>query len=281
MGDTLRRGGLPGDRGWAAGAEDFALGPQAVHVWRAGLDVEAAQVETLREILDENERSRAQGFLFERDRRRFIVSHGVLRVMLGRYLGIEPKEIGFAQNAWGKPSVAAAAGGSARPTGALDLRFNMSHSHELALYALAAGREVGVDIEYVESARACAEIAERFFASDEAAAIKALPEESRPRAFFACWTRKEAYVKATGMGLSIPLDGFVVSIAPGLVLRSEAPLRRVADDSALLSTTFDEREAGRWSLIDIAAGPLYAAAIAVQGHGFDLELRDYSRTRRQ
>src|ERR1051326_1991505 len=128
------------------------------------------------------------------------------------------------------------------------LRFNLSHSHGVALYAISAEREIGIDVEYVR--RVPDVDVENIFSASEIAALKALPESVRPRAFFACWTRKEAYIKARGGGLSIPLKSFSVSLSPG-------------EPAALLDAS--PPAFSRWSLREIAVDPRYAAAVAVEG----------------
>jgi len=155
-----------------------------------------------------DERQRAERFRFERDRRRFIVAHGVLRDILGRYLKCSPAQVSFSYNQYGKPALA-------QESEAIGLRFNMSHSHEVALYALTRAREVGVDVELLREDFASLEIAERFFSRSEVALLNSLAPELRTDGFFNCWTRKEAYIKALGEGLSHPLDRFAVSLAPG------------------------------------------------------------------
>ncbi|MGH2369197.1 MAG: 4'-phosphopantetheinyl transferase family protein, partial [Chloroflexota bacterium] len=139
----------------------------------------------------------------------------------------------------------------------LDVRFNVSHSAELAIVAVARGRDVGVDVERLRGDLEVEQLAARYFSTEEAAAIRAAPPAVRHRRFFACWTRKEAFVKARGQGLSLAFDQFTVSVEP------DAP-------AALLRTRWDAREAGRWALRDLAAGGGYAAAIAVEGGGWQL-----------
>lgn len=222
-----------------------------VHVWRAALDPPAACVRGLADTLAADERARADRFVSDRDRSRYIVARGVLRAVLGRCLGLPPGALAFRYSAFGKPALT----GDAAAT---DLRFNVSHAGGLALYAVARGREIGVDLERIRPDFATDEIARRFFSPGEVAALRALGPEHRSRAFFDCWTRKEAYIKARGEGLSRPLDRFEVSLAPG------AP-------AALLATGEDPDEAARWSLRALCPGPGYAAALAVEGQSWHLQ----------
>jgi 4'-phosphopantetheinyl transferase len=167
----------------------------------------------------------------------------VLRAILGRYLGSDPRRLRFHSNHYGKPSLAEPAGW---------LRFNLSHSGGLALVAVTLDHELGVDVEQVRADLAGLSIAEQFFSPAEVATLRALPEPDRLQAFFNCWTRKEAFVKARGEGLSFPLKRFDVSLAPG-------------EPAALLATHDDPAEAGRWTLHALSPGPGYVAAVAVYG----------------
>jgi len=226
----------------------------AVHVWRACLDVPPAARDTLWHTLSPDERTRAGSFHRAYDRARFIVARGYLRVILGRYLARPPDQLRFVANAYGKPALVSQSyssggggGGGASP------HFSVSHSRALALYALTGCGQVGIDLEYIQHDFPYREMAERFFSPREAATLLALPAASQCSAFFAGWTRKEAYLKARGVGLSLPLDQFDVSLAPG-----EPP--------ALLRVDGADHEAARWSLYDLRPDSDYAAAVAVEGH---------------
>ena len=172
------------------------------------LDQTQSQIQSFLHTLAADEQARAERFHFERDREHFIVARGVLRAILGRYLNRAPERLSFCYGAHGKPALAGEAGADA-------IRFNVSHSHGVALYAVTRGREVGIDLERIRFDLAVLEIAERFFSRREVATLRTLPTEAQRQAFFRCWTRKEAYIKARGEGLSLPLDQFDVSLAPG------------------------------------------------------------------
>jgi 4'-phosphopantetheinyl transferase len=195
--------------------------------------------------LSADERERAGRFHFSKDRQHYVAARGVLRDILGRYMGLAPQLIRFSYDSYNKPSLSAETGGGT-------LQFNVSHSHGLALYALTNGREVGVDIEFVREDFTGLDIAENFFSPREVSALRALPPGERAVAFFDCWTRKEAYIKARGEGLSYPLRLFTVSLAPG-------------QPAALLCTEDDPQEAARWSLLELYPGEGYRAACAVKG----------------
>lgn len=191
---------------WPPAPQFPALADREIHVWSAGLDVDAKTRGGLKAALTSEEHVRAARFRFERDRQRFTVARGILRDILSRYLHCRPAELAFSYGPHGKPALA---------NDTTSLCFNVSHSGELALYAVSPGVEVGVDVERVEARNAGRDIAERFFAPREIAALGSLPSDLQVEAFFLCWTRKEAYIKAIGKGISIPLESFEVSLMPG------------------------------------------------------------------
>jgi 4'-phosphopantetheinyl transferase len=191
----------------------------SIEIVVATLEVGCAALGALAPMLARDERQRAARFAFDPDRRRFIVARARLRQLLAERLGAKPEAVEFTYGAHGKPALL-------RRSGVRDLRFNVSHCEEVAVYAFAAGREVGVDVEAVRALEDADAIAARFFSAREYAQYRDLDASDRPLAFFNCWTRKEAFVKATGDGLAHPLDGFDVSLAPGepaRLLRLEQP----------------------------------------------------------
>lgn len=218
----------------------IAFDSDEIRVWISRLDCEDNEVTAMLETLSIDERERADRFKFEKDRVRFVGAHGILRRLLGAYLDRAPVAVRFQYNQWGKPSLARGSG--------LDLRFNLSHSHELAVYGFALGCDLGVDVELVRADFATNEIAERFFAPGEIDALRALPAELRAEGFSNCWTRKEAYVKALGEGLSIDLSSFEVSLKPG-----EPPrLIRGADPAG-------------WTFASLRPGDDFVVAVAAHG----------------
>ncbi len=223
---------------------------EEVHIWRSSLDPPLWRVNALKQVLAPDERERADRFVRAEDRTRFIVGRGVLRTILGRYLDLDPRHLQFRYNPFGKPAIEPAAGGEL-------IRFNVSHSGDIVLYAITSGREIGVDVERIRPDFGTEEIAQRFFSGREVATLRGLPASCRLEAFFACWTRKEAYLKARGEGLSRPLDRFDVSLTPG----QPAELLHVYDDAA---------EPAHWSLRALSPGPGHVAALAVEGHGWRL-----------
>ncbi|MGH7773245.1 MAG: 4'-phosphopantetheinyl transferase family protein [Candidatus Binatia bacterium] len=233
------------------------LGSDEVHIWRATLDLNASDVQDLWQTLSADERARAEQFHFQKDRERFIVGRGLLRIILGRYLDTKPENLRFCYNPQGKPALA-------REPGRDGICFNLSHSDGLALYAITRRREVGVDLERIQPDLAVDEIAEHFFSPREIAMLRALPTHMQKEAFFNCWTRKEAYIKARGEGLTLRLDQFAVSLAPG-------------EPAALLDTKDDPQEASRWSLRELVPGPGYVAALAAEGYNWQLRCWDLER----
>jgi 4'-phosphopantetheinyl transferase len=221
---------------WTAPPVSLSLETGEIHVWHLALEQPAHVLERFRETLDSDEMDRANRFHFEKHRRHFLAGRGFLRELVARYLGTEPAALRFTYGAYGKPALAG-------------LRFNMSHSHEVALLAVASEAELGVDVEHIRADFASEDIARRFFSRAEVNVFNALPSEEQVAAFFRCWTRKEAYIKAIGKGLSQPLDKFDVTLAPG-----ETP--------ALLRA--DEDDASRWWFTDIDVGAGYAGALAVE-----------------
>jgi 4'-phosphopantetheinyl transferase len=181
---------------------------QDVHVWRASLSSDPQVFRRLESTLSSDERDRAQRFIFERDRNSFTVARGILRHLLGEYLSCQPHTIEFSYGSNGKPELA----GSRLN---LPIRFNLSHSHGVALFAITLGRRVGIDVELVRTEAAGKDIAARYFSAQETNELRGLPTEQQAEGFFLCWTRKEAYVKAKGDGLQIPLNSFHVSLSPG------------------------------------------------------------------
>ena len=240
---------------WCSPPEALLLGRDDVHVWRATLDETPSRIDSFLRTLAADERTRAERFYFPRDRERFIVARGVLRAILALYSNRAPECVSFSDGPHGKPALASESGEAA-------IRFNVSHSYGVALYAVTRDREVGIDVELIRSDLKVEQIAARFFSRHEIATLRALPADLQEAAFFRCWTRKEAYIKATGAGLSLPLDQFEVSLTPG-------------EPAALLSTQRDPNEAQRWSLQELTPAPGYAAALAVEGHGWCLACWDW------
>ncbi len=223
----------------------LSLGTDEIHLWRGSLDCEPALQERLETLLSPDERTRADRFVFSLDRNRYVAGRGILRDLLGRYLSLPPGEVRLFYGGQGKPALDA-------QNPATPIQFNLSHSQAIAIYAFARERQLGVDVEQIRPEFSSEEIATRYFSPRELDELQALAPEQRVEGFFNCWTRKEAYVKARGGGLQIPLERFDVSLTPGQRerLRSE-------DDS-------------RWSLRSFRPVPGYVAAVVGEGKGWGL-----------
>jgi len=225
-----------------------AIGADEVHVWWFSLDQPASVRTDLERCLSDDERARMQRLVFVRHRQRFGVARGSLRHLLGAYCLIDPAVLRFQYTRFGKPCLGSSADGE---TSSL-LTFNLSHSADVAVCAIAVGRAIGVDVEAIGTLSEATDLLCREAAPAERAAYWSLPAARRAEAFGHWWVRKEAYVKAVGTGLLQPLRDFVVSISP------DEPAR-------LLAVAHDPVEAGRWSLRQLAAPAGYAACVAVEG----------------
>lgn len=233
-----------------------ALGEDEVHVWRASLRPPEHVLARLQAHLSADERARAARFRFPEHRTAFIAGRGVQRDILARYTGLPPAALAYREGSHGKPELA---GPPADP----GIRFNVSNSGDFALYALTLRREIGVDLEVLKPMPDGMEIAERFFSAPENEVFAALAEEVRDLAFFRCWTRKEAYIKAVGEGLSMPLDRFDVAFAPG-------------EPARILRTRGNPAEAERWTMLGLEPGAGYVGALVVEGDGWRPLLFDWN-----
>jgi 4'-phosphopantetheinyl transferase len=223
---------------------NLKLSTNDIHVWHAKL--EDPLVSPLEGYLSQDEHIRAHRFRFKKDRNHFIIARGLLRTILASYLDTEPSDVQFSYADKGKPALKITSGNKT-------VNFNLAHSHGRALYAFSRNRELGVDLEFIRDELADEAVAERFFSQAEVAALRSLPPEIRREAFYNCWTRKEAYIKARGEGLSMPLNEFDVSLVPGLA-------------AALLRNHKDPNETSRWSMQSLPAEPGYVAALVAEGH---------------
>lgn len=236
---------------WALPSELLTLAKGEIHVWRVLLEHPPMPAGLLSTYLSAEEKARAERFVFTHDKNQFIVGRGMLRVILGRYLGVPPGSVAIQKGPHDKPYVPANSGNP-------PLHFNLSHSHGLALYAFALHGQVGVDLEKLRLEFATKEVAEQFFSLMEQQELLRLPPEDRVQGFFNCWTRKEAYVKATGKGLQIPLDSLDVSLTPG-----RPPTLRVADSDL-------------WTLFSFCPAQEYTAAAIVEGRGWKIQFYEWN-----
>ena len=227
-----------------------------VHVWRADLERIREDESRWQEVLSGDEKERAARFHFPTDRQRYMASRAVLRMILAGYLQTDAADLAFVYSKREKPSLALAHAASG-------LMFNLSHSVGVSLYAIARRRELGIDIEQLGRNSDLQGIAHRFFSPSEQQQLAKLSGEEKVQGFFRCWTRKEAYIKATGDGLALPLTQFDVSLDAG-------------NGNALLATRPDASQAQKWDLREVSAGAGYAAALCMQGQG--CEVKDWSQS---
>jgi 4'-phosphopantetheinyl transferase len=219
----------------------FHISGEEIHVWRASLVAEPELFDRLQGTLSPDERSRAARLVARRDSQRFTIARGILRKLLAAYLHRPAASLTFDYGPFGKPGVKELDDAGA------PIRFNASHSHDLFACCLSKGREIGIDVERLNSSLAGEDIARSFFSPSEVTELLTLPPELRAEGFFNCWTRKEAYVKARGGGLQIPLDSFSVSLTPG---------RHAELNSA---------DAARWTLLPFEPAWDYAGALVAEG----------------
>lgn len=236
---------------WTTPPDSLNLESHHVDIWRLSLNLLVDSVKLTESTLSVDETERVARFHFEVDKNRFRVSHGMLRKILGLYLHHDPAELTFSKNQYGKPALVNSA-----------LKFNLSHSGDFALIAVTQGRKIGVDLERIRQGISSHVIAQQYFSKAEVAELQSLPIDQRESVFFTCWTRKEAYIKAQGLGLSLPLESFDVSLSP-----NEPPTLR--------ATRPDEKEAARWALRSLDVDPNYAGAVAVEGADLDFRLFSY------
>jgi 4'-phosphopantetheinyl transferase len=229
------------------------LAERTVHLWYADLDPGIAAVESLRPLLAPDELERAARFHFDKHRRRYRVRRGRLRRLLAAYLGRPAESLELAYGDHEKPTVASEA---ELPAGRR-LEFNLSDSEDLAIYGVARGLEIGVDVEILRPMPDALSISESFFSAPEREALRSVPEAATAEAFFNCWTRKEAYLKAIGKGLAEPLDSFVVTLTPG-------------EPARFLDFVKVPGEVGRWSLFHLRPTSESIAAVALRDVGWEV-----------
>jgi 4'-phosphopantetheinyl transferase len=231
----------------------LSIDGKTVDAWQIRLSDVAPDVSELSSLLSPDELQTVGNFYFKKDQLRFIATRGFLRNILALYLDAPPAELQFAYSEFGKPSLSS----DFASTG---LRFNVSHAGDMALFAVAYNREVGVDVEQIRADFEFEPIAENFFSAPEVGNLRAIPLDARPRAFFECWTRKEALIKARGEGLSYPLNRFTVSFGQ--------------EEEQKIEVYDDPEELYPWGLCSLSFERGYVGAVAATGYDWKLEMRE-------
>lgn len=240
---------------WLNPPGNLILGEDEAHIWRADLEFNARFQSSFFKILSPDEKSRADKFRFAKDSRNFIIARGILRSLIGKYLEIDPAKIFFHYTEFGKPAIA----------GNHSLQFNISHAQNIALFAFIRKFNIGVDVEFVNPQIEVKDIATNFFSANEISKLLALPGNQHTLGFFNCWTRKEAFIKAVGEGLSFPLDQFEVSLEP------DKPAK-------LLATNWEPEAVSKWSIYSISPGANFVGSVAIEGLVEDVKFWDWHKT---
>jgi 4'-phosphopantetheinyl transferase len=225
---------------WLLPPKDLSLLPDDFHIWRISLTRTEAELQNLLATLSSDELARAERFRFEKDRLRFIAGRGILRTILSRYLGIEPQNIQFNYGSRGKPLLSQDANSK--------ISFNLSHSQDLAICGVSLVHDLGVDVEFIRSIDNVESLAKRFFSSQEYENIKSFPPNQQQKIFFRYWTCKEAFLKATGVGIG-ELEAIEISLSPG--------------KPAQIATDTTNRTTSQWCLSEIVPDDKYVAATAI------------------
>ena len=241
--------------GWAEAVPNGIISSNEVHVWRLYQEKTNSQIETLQGILSPDELARSEKFHFEKDRKKFILTRGILRKLLGSYLGKNPQQIRFNYTSFGKPFLAIDSENN-------NLSFNLSHSGELVLYAITRNQKIGIDIEQIRDHTDVMAIAKRFFSPAEIGEMEKANEKNCTELFFRYWTRKEAFVKALGKGVSFPMERLDVSL-----LNKFSPI---------IKSTAENNETACLNVQDLLPGDGYLAAIATEVNDADISCWQFS-----
>lgn len=240
---------------WPISNKSPNLQMHQAHIWSAMLSCDTQKLKIFFDLLDANEQARAKRFHFEKDRNQFIASHGILRKILSGYLNVSPEKIIFSYNEFGKPFIANQS----------DIQFNLSHSKNIALIGVTKNYSIGIDIEYIKQMRDIDAIAERYFSAHEYSALKQLSTEEKQLAFFNGWSRKEAFLKAHGQGLSYSLEKIEVNL--------------LANETAKFIAIHDANEnISDWELYNLEPANDFAAALAIKGHLEKIQMLQWQET---
>lgn len=224
------------------------LKPNEVHIWAINKKEHINKLPLYWDILNTSEKEKAAKFRFESDHNCAVISRGILKNILGNYLNKTPKNIEFKLGEYGKPTLKETS----------DIEFNISHSKDSIVMAFTQKNKIGIDVEYTKKDIEVKKIASHFFAEEEVTSLLALKESYHKQAFYNCWTRKEAFIKALGCGLSFPLDKFVVSLD-------------CSKEAQLIATKWDKKEKEKWFLKAFEPDKDYIGAVSVKGKVTNME----------
>ena len=241
------------EHSWDIHVFESNLQHRDVHVWRSWLDPSRGDLNQIKSSLSDDEHDAAKKFHFERDRTRYVMSHGILRKILSQYLSMPPDEIRFTRDEFGKPLLETNPG---------EIKFNLSHSESMALFSFTQSSSIGVDIEHIHPIKDIHLIAKSFLSSEEMEAFLEIPKEMQQGSFFRVWTRKEALSKAIGTGISMPLEQLEVGVNP-----EESPVLKISNRELL--------EPANWQLVDLNPAHNYVGAVAVENSEISLSLYTY------
>ena len=241
---------------WKIPKSQIFLYEDDLHIWKSPLNIDVQRVQFLKSLLSTDETKRAERFYFDKDKEHFEVGRGILRVLLGNYLNINPKKIKFHYNQFGKPFITDQFKNS-------KIQFNLSHSKDMLVLVFCKTANVGIDIEFMRTDFDLLRLARQFFSKREVKELISTPSNLLREAFFNCWTRKEAFIKAKGKGLSIPLDKFDVSSAPGKPAR-------------LCYYNENPSEISDWFLYELnGIGENYISSVAIKGRPENMKYWEY------
>ncbi|MGD9488068.1 MAG: 4'-phosphopantetheinyl transferase superfamily protein [Calditrichaceae bacterium] len=235
---------------WKNYCEQTLIVDGDVQVWRVRLNIQIKVIEMLENLLSPDELDRANRFMFQKDRIHYIACRGQLRILLAQSTGMSPGKLQFGYNLYGKPYLVSPVSGP---------YFNVSHSNNLALIAISGDSQIGVDIEFMRLNTEPLQIARNFFSQHEYRQLINLPQNQQKEAFYNCWTRKEAYIKACGKGLSIPLNEFDVTLKPG-------------EPAKIIECRHDPSSVCDWQLDSLTVPHGYIAALAVNARPYEFRL---------
>lgn len=223
---------------WKSPPEELSISSGMVHLWSVDLSAPPAPISFYASLLSSDEQQRADRFYFQKHKDQFIVGRGLLRELIGKYAKVNPRNITFSYNQFGKPGFEQQA----------ELKFNLSHSNGLAIIGFTIQMEIGLDLEKIDPAINVRQIARHFFAANEQKQIQELPADQQAAAFFKCWTSKEAFIKAHGQGLSLPLDQFEVEVIPD-------------QPAAIKAVHWDLKPANTWDILGFVPRESFLAAL--------------------